>query len=57
MVHAVYQRGDHRAEPFGRDGGYWRAFDPRTPHWFFTADTRAEVLRIWHEQWRPVRHG
>jgi hypothetical protein len=56
MVHAVYMRGDHRAG-YGHDGVYWKAVDPRTPNWFFTADTRAEVLNLWREQWRQARHA
>jgi hypothetical protein len=57
MVHAIYARGDHRARGFGRDGGYWKTVDPRTPHWYFTADTRREVLEIWHQNWREVSRG
>lgn len=47
MVHAVYKR---------ELGGYWVAVDPRTPNWFFAADTRAQVLRIWHDEWRVRRN-
>jgi hypothetical protein len=56
MVHAVYMRGDHRAG-YGHDGAYWKAVDPRTPFWYFTADTCAEALRVWHQEWRQVRHA
>ena len=52
MVHAVYMRGDHRATPWLKDGGYWRAVDPRTPNWFLTADTKREVLNLWYGEWR-----
>jgi hypothetical protein len=48
MVHAVYMR---------ELGGYWKAVDPRTPNWFFTADTRVEVLNLWREQWRQASRG
>jgi hypothetical protein len=57
MVHAVYMRGDHRATGYGHDGAYWKAVDPRTPLWFFTADTRREVLGIWQHEWRLARHA
>jgi hypothetical protein len=57
MVHAVYMRGDHRATGYGHDGAYWKAVDPRTPFWYFTADTCAEALHIWHQEWRQVRHA
>lgn len=57
MVHAVYHRGDHRANDIDHDGGYWRAHDPRTPNWYFTADKRAEVLSIWYSEWRQSSDG